>query len=251
MGKKEINRLVLDAAEAYSENPETAEEFLISEGIDIDGYVERGLNDLKSMDSKPKRKLTKSQSFFRRVVLAARIADAHHDERTFGIVKFQKLLFLCEHVCSMMFYTKYTKQAAGPMDNRFIHAVKTEFERQGWFKVQKENKQRSSKVVFIPLEGINGYRPYYERYYGDTDEAISHVIETFRQWRTEDIELVATIYSCVEEIQSEGEEVTEESVVKRVYDWHKEKEKFNEDKIIRFLKWMSETGIYPVPGYYK
>ena len=77
------------------------------------------------------------------------------------------------------------------------------------------------------------------------------MIETFRQWRTEDIELVATIYSCVEEIQSEGEEVTEESVVKRVYDWHEEKEKFNEDKIIRFLKWMSESGIYPVPGSYK
>ncbi len=246
MGKKEINRLILDAAEAYSENPDTAEELLISEGVDIDKYVKRGLYDLKSRDSIKKRKLTKSQSFFHRVVLAARIAHECHEERTFGIVKFQKLLFLCEHVCNMRFYTKYSKQAAGPMDNRFIHAVKAEFERQGWFKVQKDIRQRSSKVVFIPLEGINGYRPYYERYYGDSDEAITHLIETFRKWRTEDIELVSTIYSCVEEIQSEGVEVTEDSVVKRVYDWHEEKEKFNEAKIIRFFNWMSETGIYPV-----
>jgi hypothetical protein len=237
--------MILDAADAVSENATSANEFLKSEGVDMEAFVKRGLNDLNSSISKAKKSLNKSQSFFHRVVLAARIAHECYDERTFGIVKFQKLLFLCEHVCNMRFYTKYTKQAAGPMDNRFIHAVKAEFERQGWFKVQKDKRQRSSKVVFIPLEGINGYRPYYERYYGDSDEAITHLIETFRQWRTEDIELVATIYSCVEEIHSEGAEVTEDSVVKRVYDWHEEKEKFNEAKIIRIFNWMSDTGIYP------
>lgn len=247
MSKSTINKMILDAADAVSENVTSANEYLMSEGVDIDGYVKRGLDDLYSSNSKGKRSLNKSQSFFHRVVLAARIAHECHEERTFGIVKFQKLLFLCEHVCNMMFNTKYTKQAAGPMDNRFIHTVKAEFERQGWFKVQKDQKHRYSKVEFIPLDGINGYKSYYERYYGDTDEAITHVIETFKQWRTEDIELVATIYSIVIEIQSEGEEVAEESVVKRVYDWHDEKEKFNEDKIVRFLKWMSETGIYPAP----
>ena len=245
MSKSTLNKMILDAADAVSENASSANEYMKSEGVDMDAYVKRGLKDLNSSSTKAKKSLNKSQSFFHRVVLAARIAHECHDEKTFGIVKFQKLLFLCEHVCNMRFYTKYTKQAAGPMDNRFIHAVKAEFERQGWFKVQKDKRQRSSKVVFIPLEGINGYRPYYERYYGDSDEAITHLIETFRRWRTEDIELVATIYSCVEEIHSEGAEVTEDSVVKRVYDWHEEKEKFNEAKIIRFFNWMSDTGIYP------
>jgi len=245
MSKITLSKMILDAADAVSENVDSANEYLKSEGVDMDSYVKRGLKDLNSSNPKAKKSLNKSQSFFHRVVLAARIAHECHDEKTFGIVKFQKLLFLCEHVCNMRFYTKYTKQAAGPMDNRFIHAVKAEFERQGWFKVQKDTRQRSSKVVFIPLEGINGYRPYYERYYGDSDEAITHLIGTFRRWRTEDIELVATIYSCVEEIHSEGEEVTEDSVVKRVYDWHEEKEKFNKAKIIRFYNWMSDTGIYP------
>lgn len=245
MGKKEINRLVLDAAEAYSENPEIAEDFLISKGFDIDGYVERGLNDLKSQDSIKKRELSKSQSFFRRVVLAARIAHECHEERTFGSVKFQKLLFLCEHASNMRFNTSYTKQAAGPMDNRFIHAVKPEFEKQGWFKVQKVKDGVYTKVVFTPLENVAGYKTYYNRHFKESDDAITHLINTFRRWPTKDVELVATIYSCWEEILKENVLLNEVVMVDRVYKFHKEKEKFKKSEIVDCYRWMIENNIAP------
>jgi len=228
MSKKVINKLILDTADAVSENAASATDYLISEGVDIDGYVTRGLGEIRSFDSKPKKSLTKSQSFFRRVVLAARIVDECHAERTFGSVKFQKLLYLCEHASNMRFNTSYTKQAAGPMDNRFIYAVKSEFEKQGWFKVDKVKDGTYTKVVFTPLENVDGYKPYYDRHFKDSDYAISHLIDIFREWKTKDIELVATIYSCWDEIIKESAILTEELIADRVYMWHKEKEKLGD-----------------------
>jgi hypothetical protein len=245
MGKKELNKLNLDAADAYSENPDTAEEYLLSEDVDIDGFITRGLDELQSFDSKPKKSLSNSQSFFRRVVLAARITEECHSERTFGSVKFQKLLYLCEHASNMKFNTSYTKQAAGPMDNRFIYAVKPEFEKQRWFKVDKIKDGTYAKVVFTPLENVDGYKIYYNRYFKDSDDAIMHLINTFRRWTTKDIELVATIYSCWEEILKEKAILTEAHIVERVYLWHKEKEKFKKNEIVDFYDWMIENNIVP------
>lgn len=241
-----INKLILDAADAVSENASSANDFLISESVDIGGYVLRGLDEIRSLESKPKESLTRSQSFFRRVVLAARIANECHAERTFGSVKFQKLLYLCEHASNMRFNTNYTKQAAGPMDNRFIYAVKSEFEKQGWFKVDKVKDGTYTKVVFTPLENVDGYKTYYDRHFKDSDDAITHLIEFFRKWATKDIELVATIYSCWDEILKENAILTEELIVDRVYMWHKEKEKFTQDEIVNCYNRMIENNIAPV-----
>ena len=245
MSKKQINRLVFDAAEAYSENPGAAEDFLKSEGVDIDKFVKRGLKEIKPQGSKRKRELSKSQSFFRRVVLAAKIANECHEEKTFGSVKFQKLLYLCEHASNMKFNTSYTKQAAGPMDNRFIHAVMPEFEKQGWFKVQKVKDGRYSKVVFIPLENVSGYKVYYNRHFLDSDDAIMHLINTFRRWKTRDVELVATIYSCWEEILKENVLLNEDIMVDRVYNFHKEKKRYEISEIADCFNWMIDNNIAP------
>lgn len=245
MDKKELNKLNLDAADAYSENPDTAEEYLLSEGVDIEWYIKKGFDDLNLPFSTSKKQLTKSQSFFHRVVLAARIVDEYHNERTFGSVKFQKVLYLCENSSRMSLTTHYTKQAAGPMDNRFIYKVRNEFEKQGWFRVQKTGSGKLSKVDFIPLENAGGYKKYYERYYSETDEPITHLINIFRRWKTKDVELVATIFSCMNELNKEGSQTSEDNIVKRVYDWHKEKAKYSEDDILCCYRWMEENRITP------
>jgi len=245
MSKSTLNKMILDAADAVSDNTTSADEYLKSEDVDIDAYVKRGLDDLNSSDSKAKKNLTNSQSFFRRVVLAARIAHECHEERTFGRVKFQKLLYLCEHASNMKFNTRYTKQAAGPMDNRFIHAVIPEFERLGWFKVQKVKDGVYTKVVFTPLENIDGYKTYYNRHFEESDDAIMHLINTFRRWQTRNVELVATIYSCWEVILKEKTVLNEAIIVDRVYKFHKEKEKFKKSEIVDCYGWMIQNNIAP------
>jgi len=245
MSNQKVNKLILDGAEAVSYDENTASEYLAEENVDIDKYIKKGLKDIQKSQS-VSTSLTKSQTFFRRVVLAARIAHECHSEWTFGSVKFQKLVYLCEHVTHMNFSTNYSKQAAGPMDNKFIHSVKPEFEKQGWFNVQKVKTGKYEKVQFTPLEGVEGYKQYYSNYYHSVDSEIQHLIDTFRTWKTDDVELVATIYSCWNEINKEISIFSEDLVIKKVYAWHKKKEKFSEKEIRNSINWMKEQGIYPV-----
>lgn len=92
--------------------------------------------------------LTKKQIYFRRVVLAAEIASKLHDQPTFGHVKFQKLVYLCEQVSSMNLHSSYSKQAAGPYDRKFMHSIDKEFNKQKWFDVKLENKDGRNKYLY-------------------------------------------------------------------------------------------------------
>jgi hypothetical protein len=84
-------------------------------------------------------KKEKKELYFKRAVLAAEIAYQLHSDFTFGRIKFQKMVYLCEHVADMNLEERYSKQAAGPFDNKFMHSIHTEFTRQKWFEVEIVN----------------------------------------------------------------------------------------------------------------
>ncbi|MEP2448681.1 MAG: hypothetical protein ABJI69_15710 [Balneola sp.] len=244
MSKGKINEIILDVADAVSHNEDVAEEYLFANDIDVQSYINRGLAEL----NKPKKmnlSFTKSQTFFRRLVLAARITHECHNEWTFGSVKFQKMVYLCEEASRMNFSTNYSKQVAGPFDNKFMHAVKTGFEKQKWFSVEKVKKGKYTKVEFSPMQNMLAYQQYYERYYQEVKDDIEHLISVFKKWKTDDVELVATLYHCWDESIKEGESTSKEALTEKLYAWHKKKKKFKPEKVSRSIDWMMEVGIYP------
>ena len=217
---------------------------------DIDPFkilyeVKRELANEQHQNNPKKGSLTKSQSFFRRLVLAAKIVDECHEQRRFGSVKFQKMVYLCEHASGMNFSTNYSKQAAGPFDNKFMHSVKSGFLKQRWFDVQRKREGRFYQVKFKSLDNVQSYNKYYENYYGHVKEDIDFLIGTFKKWYTDDVELVATIYECWYEINLEGRTFTKRIVIDKVYDWHLAKKKFSVQKITDTIDWMEAKGIYP------
>ena len=152
MSNRKLNKLVLDAAEAISYNVESANDYLHEEGINIDQYVTRGFKELNFTEkTQPKKELSKSQSFFRRAVLAAKIAHEYHNEWAFGAVKFQKLVYLSEQVCNMKFISDYRKQAAGPMDHKFIHSIKREFEKLGYIVLRTAGSHGFADLIAIEI----------------------------------------------------------------------------------------------------
>lgn len=243
MGKKVINNMVLDTAEIVSYNEETAQEYLTSNEVAINDYVTRGFELLNSKFPKEEMKLSKSQSFFRRAVLAAKIAHEYCNEPTFGSVKFQKMVYLSEQISEMKFVSNYRKQAAGPMDHKFIHSIKKEFEKQKWFEVKQEGEYR--KWVFYPLENMPAYEQYYQNYFGNTNTDIQFLIDSFRKWKTDDVELVATLFACWLEVNEENSLINDQVLIKKIYGWHKAKEKFTESDISKGIRWMEENGVYP------
>jgi len=244
MNSKGIDKLILDSANAVSHSVESSEHYLEEEGVDINAYVAKGLNEL-NIKNKPKvsKELNKSQSYFRRAVLAAKIAHEYHSEWTFGVVKFQKLVYLAEQTSEMKFAADYRKQAAGPMNHRFIHSIKKEFEKQGWFIVHQEGKYK--KWIFTPQENVLAYEPYYSKYFSSVNEDIQFLIESFRKWKTEKVELVATLFACWLEAKEDKAIINDVILTQKVYDWHKAKNKFSEKDIEESIRWMEESGVYP------
>ncbi|WKN46437.1 hypothetical protein [Tunicatimonas pelagia] len=187
--------------------------------------------------------LSKQQIYFRRVVLAGEIVKKLYSENTFGHVKFQKLMYLSEKICQYNLSIRYSKQAAGPMDTRFIHSIDREFKKQNWFDVKQEGPYK--KYVYTPLPGLSKQGRYYEKYYAEYDEKIRWLLETFRSSKTDQVELIATIFAGWEELLNEHATISDDAIIEKVYRWSKEKKKFSRDRIIEGIRWMEENNLYP------
>lgn len=232
--------------------PSTDEELTAFEkvfGNDTLQLNENSIDPFKILDAINKstmnnfKTLNRSQSYFRRAVLAAKIAHEYHLERSFGVVKFQKMVYLAEQTSSMNFASNYRKQAAGPMDHKFIHSIKGEFERQRWFTVKKEGE--FNKWVFTPSENVSAYESYYLNYFDTEIDNIQFLIDSFRFWKTEKVELVATVYSCWAELIKSNTLINDAILIEKFYSFHKAKSKFTGDEILKAIRWMKENGVYP------
>ena len=187
----------------------------------------------------------KQRNYFKRAVLAAEIVNEMQDERTFGRVKFQKLVYLCENVCEMGLNKHYAKFAAGPFDHKFMHSINSEFKKQKWFKIEYRIDGKFKVPVYKKLEKVDKYKEYYTSYFTETDSSIKKIINIFRKAKTKQVELVATIFACVLELLESKPTIQQEDLINLFYSWSKEKQKYTEKEITRTYQWMIDNQIYP------
>ncbi len=185
------------------------------------------------------------KTYFKRVVLAAKIVDELIEEKTFGRVKFQKLIYLCEHSCEMGLNNRYAKFAAGPFDHKFMHSINKEFKKQKWYDVGFRKDAKYKVPVYSKMEKYDSYKQYYNRYFSDTHESIQTLIDIFKNVRTRQVELVATIYACLLELKESDTIINIETLSHKLYSWSKEKAKFSRDEIGTTYDWMIKQQIVP------
>lgn len=185
----------------------------------------------------------KSNQYFKRAVLAAEIASQLYNEPTFGHVKFQKLVFLCEENLNMSTSERYTKQVAGPYDRRFMHTIDNEFKKQKWFKVEQEGAY--NKFTYTPLDNLTHQKLYYDRYFSRFDHIIKYIIELFRFQKTDFVEIIATLYACWKEAIIQKEVVSKEIIIDKFYKWSDAKLRFDLTEVKEAIKWMEREHITP------
>ncbi len=193
----------------------------------------------------PKRKEAarpKANVHFRRAVFAAEIVARLHREPTFGHVKFQKLIFLCEKKCGVDIGSTYYRQAAGPYDNRAFRSIDSQMKKQQWFAAMKVDK----RYTYVPLPKAGGHKTYFDRYFADIEEEFSNIVETFRKLDTERCEIVATLYSAWEDLLKENKPVSDERIVNEVLNnWHESKKRIPRERWENALNWMRQNGFVP------
>lgn len=185
----------------------------------------------------------KQQRYFQRVVLAAEIVGKLCTEPTLGRVKFQKLVYLCEYAADMELAHRYQKQTAGPFDHKFMHSVDEELKRNKWFESKVVSSGDIKRTVYQPMSNADGYKGYYNSYFGQLDESIQHVIQLFRRQSTDKTELAATVHFCLCELATTGHPVSQAALIKLFYNWSKAKSKFSEQAVLESAKWLKQNGL--------
>jgi hypothetical protein len=185
----------------------------------------------------------KANVYFKRAVFAAEIVARLHKEPTFGHVKFQKLIFLCEKKCGVDIGSTYFRQAAGPYDNRALRSIDSQMKKQQWYAARRiEGRYR-----YTPLPKAGGHKSYFDRYFADIEKEFSNIIETFRKLDTERCEIVATLYSAWEDLLKDDPRVSDERIVREVLtNWHESKKRIAWERWEKALNWMRQNGFVPV-----
>jgi hypothetical protein len=221
-------------------------------GLMLAGYITpinaNEVNEKKLLDEFEKGNAKARQIvYFKRSVLAAEIINELKDERTFGRVKFQKMVYLCENVVHMnISEDRYKKFAAGPFDNRFMHSINKELKEKRWFDVKIIKDGKYPKPQYFELEKKDKYKEYYNNYFSEYDEAIHRIISLLRTQKTDFVELVATIFFCWKEIIDKKLEFTKSVIYNEVYSWSKEKKKFSTNEIDNTIEWMVKEKLTPL-----
>ena len=179
---------------------------------------------------------------FMRSVLAAEIIDRLHDEPTFGHVKFEKLIFLVEHLCDVDTGSTYHRDAAGPYDNRTIRSIDSQLRKQKWFDAQKiEGRYR-----YQPMANRGRHKEYFARYFGGIGAAFDTVINTFRDFKTDRCEIVATLFAAWSDLLQQKAPISDDAIVNEVLNnWHESKKRIPENRWRKELSWMRDHGFVP------
>jgi len=194
------------------------------------------LSEVKSISSK-----VSQIDYHKRIVLAAEIVFKLQNEYTLGHLKLQKLMYLCQHTTSMNLHTNFLKQAMGPYDPNLMRSIDKQFKSNKWFEYAPKDYPK-----YKPLSRVGGHKEWYERYFEEQLFDIDHLLEKFRRFRTDDVEIIATVFACWKESIEYKELINNELIVNKFYSWHKDKAKYEKERIIRAIEWMTKEGIHPV-----
>jgi len=200
--------------------------------------VESEKTDSKIIEFKPT-----NVDYYKRSVLAAEIVWQLHKEPTLGHLKLQKLIYLCQQTADMQLPTNFLRQAMGPYDPRLMRSIDKQLKLKKWF----EFKQ-GEMFKYKPLEKTGEHRKDFIKYFSAESESIQFLIDTFKTIKSDIIEIVATLYACLDKMQYENVTFSEPLLIQRVYEWSEEKKKFTETEISHVFSRMKETRIIP-KGY--
>lgn len=178
--------------------------------------------------------------YHKRTVLAAEIVSKLKNDFSLGHLKLQKLIYLCQNAMNMKIHANFLQQAMGPYDPQLMRSIDKQFAQRKWFKFQKNDFPK-----YLPLEKAGEHKEWYKRYFGREADRVDFLIETFRNKKTAEVELVATIYACWDRLLRNERIANNSDLISSVYEWSKEKSKFSREEIENAIKWMIDHGIAP------
>ncbi|GLG82033.1 restriction endonuclease subunit S [Acinetobacter calcoaceticus] len=172
--------------------------------------------------------------------LAAEITFQLHTEPTFGHLKLQKLIYLCQQLKHMDLAADFKQHAAGPYDRNIAIYIDTEFKKRQWFSYHKDETPK-----YKQLRKCGEHKTDFERFFVKEASELNLLLGLFRTSKSDHIEIVATLFACWLRLLEQKQSVTEEQLLKDFYAWSEEKKKFTKDEVLNGYKWMHQYSVIP------
>ncbi|WP_313272330.1 restriction endonuclease subunit S [Stenotrophomonas sp.] len=166
---------------------------------------------------------------------------------TFGRTAHMKWLFLADQHLGLELGMTYERQAAGPLD-KLIYQVEEQAAQSQLYATQKETlKSGIEKIVYRPAAAIDRAADAGAAELGDKRAELDRLIGLLGGHKTEDLEIVATLYAVWNDALAEGQQPDDGWLINEFRtNWHKGKERFSPELLAKWLSWMREHRLVPV-----
>lgn len=176
-------------------------------------------------------------------VLAAEITAQLHHLPTFGATKREKLTDLVVRHVGLDETTdrQAARHAAGSYDPKARREIDDIFEREHWFRIQ-----RDTAVRFTKGSAFGGHKAEFEDQFGVVKQPIQKVINLLRDYDTRHCEIVDTLYVAWNDFLIEGKSPTDDDIITDVLtNWHDSKRQILRHKWRDGLAWMRAHDFVP------
>lgn len=186
-----------------------------------------------------------SSARFAQAVLMSKILE--ESSKGMGRVKLEKTLFTIENHIGFNFDTEYLREAAGPLDASIYECEKIITRHNKWFSM----KTSSYGVSYAPTNDVDKYKKYYAKYFSEYNSEIERIIDVFRNYTTEQAEIIATLFAAWNDAIIDKKQFTDDDIVDDVLNnWHESKRRFPRQVWLRAMNEIRKNHIIP-KGYGK
>jgi len=178
--------------------------------------------------------------------LSAYLVSKLASQRTFGRVAHMKLLFLADSHLGLNLMTEYHRHAAGPLDTS-IYRIEERAKREGLYSTSMEAlKSGQEKVAYHIGARIDRSINAAKAALGASCIELDRLIKLFEGRKTDDLEVVATLYAVWNDALAEGKVPDDNWLVEEFRgNWHEKKERFTPQVLHKWIGWMRENKLVP------
>jgi type I restriction enzyme S subunit len=178
--------------------------------------------------------------------LSAYLVSKLASQRTFGRVAHMKLLFFADAHLGLNLMEGYRRHAAGPLDTA-IYQLEAQAQRDGVYSVAMEKlKSGQDKVTYHVGAEIAHSVDAAVAGLGSARTELDRIIALLGGRRTDDLEVVATLYAVWNDALLEGRHPDDDWLVNEFRtNWNKKKERFSPQELHKWLGWMRDHRLVP------
>jgi len=182
----------------------------------------------------------------RQVLILSRVVDAHQRANrlsTLGNVKAEKVVYLVEAHAGIDLERAPIREAAGPAD--FQRLKKAVHRGAKLHAFSMRGGSGGSGGVWSPADGLRKRLGEYDDLFAAERSEIDRIIELLVPMDTEQVEIVATLYACWNDLIARGMQPDDASIIEDFHGWAPGKQQFDADRLGKALEWMRTHDLVP------